>query len=332
MKKLLVFFFICLAFMCTAQQRLILPCHDGPPTGERPQPRGSIGEVEAGRRRDVYRDQKNNRIGLIDPDGYDPCAFRELLLYLTDRKNGYNGLRIYLGVEPTNFKQVVLVFVPTIDTVIGGWRVNRDDTSACHIILNQGLKKLWHQEASTYIREYRERHVPSFNQNYMDEYGQSSDVDSNYAETNNLWYDISLFKPGTDPYDRTTGMITVLQKLINNGEVDKVKIDMAAFDHTESLDFFYHIMLIFRFYQKAELKASFDGNNSILVFYDRFLDKVKKTFANIKKTDKNIAGLSYDQLFAFRKILGSFGYTDTGVPCPPPPSGQTCDKLGAILP
>jgi hypothetical protein len=325
MKKLLILFFIFLTLKGLAQN-----CKNPDPTAPAPKPRGSIDSREARNRIDDYIVNKNKG-RVSDSLIYDPRAFLELLEYLTDSSKHYNGVRIYFAADTIKTDELVLVFVPTRETDIGDITINRDDTSSCYTIVNKNAKHLLVRDARKFINTFQTNHLSYFtNDGLLGNSGQRPPI-TKFQEATSIWYDISIFKGGINLNTNTIGMKKLLQCLINQGSVDSVVMNLATFDHSPAspynppLDFFYHLMLIFGFYKDDTVKALYPGNNPIIIAFESYLNELEKL--NINK-----ASFSKDQKEIVKYFLSNFGYTDTGVPCPPPPPNKTCDQIGPLLP
>ncbi len=324
MKKLLIFFFIFFTLKGFTQN-----CKNADPAAPDPTPRGSIDPEEARKLIGVYIDNKNKE-RVSDSLIYDPGAFLELLEYLTDSSKHYNGVRVYFGADSVNNNKLLLVFVPTKETDIGDITINMDDISSCYTIVDKSAKHLLVRDARKIISTFQNKHLNYFTANGQNSQFRIRDSIPNFQEATNIWYDISIFKGGINPNTNTIGMKKSLQCLINKDSVDKVVINLAAFAHTPKslyspIDFYYHLMLIFSFYKDDAVKASYLGNNPVLAAIESY-------FKDQKKSDIGKAKFSKDQWGAIEHFLSNFGYTDTGVPCPPPPPGKTCDQIGTLLP
>jgi hypothetical protein len=323
MKKLLVLFFILLTLKSLAQN-----CKN--PNATNPTPRGSIDSLEARHRIDDYREHKNQK-RVSDSLIYDPSAFLELLEYLTDSSKHYNGVRVYFGADTIKTNKLLLVFVPTKETDFGDITINMDDINSCYTIVDKSAKHLLVKDARRIISTFQNHHLNYFTNNGLTGQNGKIPVIDHFEEATSIWYDISIFKGGINPNTNTIGMKKRLQCLINQDSVDRVVINLAAFDHTPTspytppLDYFYHLMLIFGFYKDDTVKSFYPGNNPIIIAFGGYLKNLEKL--GIRKVN-----FSEDQFKVVANFLNNFGYTDTGVPCPPPPPGKTCDQLGALLP
>ena len=309
MKKILLFPLVLFCYSGFGQNN----CKNSDPIITSPTPAGYVDPGVAQTRIDTYRMQKNQVIAgtghkrNIDSILYSPCGFLQLLQSVTS--DSYDGLRIYFGCDTTGNKDLMLIFVPTRFAVKDQYRIHLDDTAHCSIIVGSTNKSISVPDASRYIREFENDQLNYFTTDGQKHYsGESKPPRPIYQESNSLWYDISILNPGIiDPTTKTVGIVTYLRNLINTNAIDSIIVDFGGFEHTLPIDYEYQITLIFNYYQK--------GGHTVAFMTSHLLD------AN------QLLGKRLD--FIIKYLTG--GNTDTGVPCPPPPSGQQ-NCPGASLP
>lgn len=292
------FFFLVLL---VSLKGLTQDCKNGASTPERVFPKGYISDASS--RIATYRTKKNIADSKgkreIDSIVYSPCGFLKLLNALSEQARPnvyYSGLRILLGANAND--SLTLVFAPTIG---GGGPEDENAGDVYWQINGADLKSLTENQVKAMTARFKS-HRDAFKQNGQKEFDahQVPHPRKKYEETESLWYDISQIISDFDPYDNKTGLRKYLQELINKDEVDAVVIDFGAFEPTEP-SYYYQIDLVFDFYKEGSTARNFAGfSPSTHVSADLINRFTKK---------------------GGRKNLSSS--VNTGVPCPPPPSGMT---------
>jgi hypothetical protein len=309
MKKLFILFLLFTTFKGITQS-----CKGPVPPSIIKHPKGGIASTLRQTRIDLYT-LKNEGERHIKSISYNPCGFLHLLNSVSGR--GYDGLRVYFASTASRNGKLTLVFVPTIEIIIDDYRAHLDDLEACYVIDNSISHTISARDASELVRNFKNDQERDFTFNGENRY-RNERINKPFFETSATWYDISLIKPGTDLSDGTTGLSSYLQYLIDKDSVDNVIVEFGGFERQSRDLYYYQLSPIFNFAKAgAPIKTVFGIQ----------IEEDKKTlidFADKRKPFNQAVDM------AIRNVIKENSYADTGVPCPPPPTGSTCP--GASLP
>jgi len=267
----------------------------------------------------AYRNLKNpsdasGKKKNIDYISYDPCGFLAMLKLLTSNRN-YTGLRIYIAADASN--KLTLIFSPTEQDWVEGDEVDKDDETQYWEIDGKIIKYDTKQDASNAVKRFQDGQMKEFNNDGKNYYrnNQRHRQNPNFNETTQLWYDISQFNSPIHTYGDYTeaGLQPYLQYLINGDAIDSVVLNFAAFVPNEApFKYDYQLDLVFDFYKKSPPESY-----AFLLPALNHVFLIAPDYHPFKRITKRVNNKLVE-------ALGAGSGTNTGVPCPPPPSGQQC--------
>jgi hypothetical protein len=309
MKKLFVFLFLFSVLEGLAQ------C---PPTNvsvtKPPPPVGKMNQTDVQNRINIFMTKKG-KMNLNNLVSYDPCGFLQMLQKVIDVNQGYSGLRVYFGVDPSFPDSLILIFSPTHETTTD--QVNYDETddiTSYMTIVNKTIQPISIDVAKTYVKAFNDNQKTYFNNDGKNHYAnENPSNDNDYEETSCLWYDIKTFQDKINSANGTSGMTQYLKYLIKNSPMQSVNIDFAGFEHTTTWprDFDYQLTILFDFVSKQGKDNYFSASSFKLSTIRYYSNKIVNEKKGKQFLQKNITSL--------KKLLFSDDTIDTGVPCPPPP-------------
>jgi hypothetical protein len=261
------------------------------------------GNLSATTRSNVYKNHKykvlndkNERFEIP----YTVSSFFKLLQFTNDVNSSggpkYDGLRVYFAVNPNaseaDFNQLNLIFVPTTEQPD---KTHLDDLGSCWII-KQGADapvRITAPEASSWVRKFQDGSTSKYAK--LDGDGKHR-KGKKFEEAKSLWYSAAYL--GND----SKGLLYFFN--CKKNKVTSIAVRFGGFGGLNQYN--YRLTLLF--------KLSFENKDKYSVTFTRSNNK-----QNLKETS--------DPKFLYKSGDGT---VDTGVPCPPPPTGQTCP--GALLP
>jgi hypothetical protein len=304
MKKVFLLLLIFITYQSFGQS---IPCQKVPQT------LSHIGKIRAFMRQRVYNRKNRNlkkHIGYkeITSISYSPNAFLDILMKVTDTSSHYDGLRVYYAVYPKTSNDIdssyisigmnnrfTLIYVPTI------WadssKEHLDDLKNCWIIKNNEPNAIAINLTDPKQTDFISKWIWNYDTtrwNFLNIEGSKHTRRNKvqFQETKSMWYDAGFLKHN----DSNSGLIDYLNYFMCKKKINTVRIKFTGYA-LRTYTFSDHLSLVFNFYKNK--KRDDISTINIAPSYDNYLTK--------EVNSKSI----------------SSGNTDTGVPCPPYPQGQT---------
>jgi hypothetical protein len=315
MKQMLI-----LLLLLTALNGFAQECISPPVIATTRNPAGYIEPRRAQARIDRYQLMKNQRSAPFRQSvSFRPCGMLDLLKKVTDKAKDYSGLRVYFAAYPDNKDSVILIFAPTKHKMINGYNIHRDDDTAYYVIDGDLAILLPMERAKKYVAAFKGNQRTHFFAEGVTRY-RNEFFDQDFDETVAIWYSIEMLKPGVNGTNLSVGLITYLQDLINNNQVDNITAYFAGYEHIPRIDYYHQLTVIFRFSKGDTVKTNFSGRK---MDDPAMRDKNRPQGITKMKPPINKPPV--------KNRPKNANDVDTGVPCPPPPPTLNCTDAGALL-